>query len=90
MEKTKEFILKKQEEKRRLEEAPSECAICKKEIIIEIDKNKPRWQWNMESGSLLCKNCYDSKEAKAAKMGTSQIINLLKIANNQLPLVEHR
>ena len=30
------------------------------------------------------------KEAKAAKMGTSQIINLLKIANNQLPLVEHR
>ena len=30
------------------------------------------------------------KETKAAKMGTSQIINLLKIANNQLPLVEHR
>jgi hypothetical protein len=30
------------------------------------------------------------KEAKAAKMGASQVINLLKIANNQLPSVEHR
>ena len=30
------------------------------------------------------------KEAKAAKMGTPQVVNLLKIANNQLPLVEHR
>jgi len=30
------------------------------------------------------------KEAKAAKMGVPQIVNLLKIANNQLPSVEHR
>src|ERR687885_215755 len=30
------------------------------------------------------------KEAKTAKMDTSQVVNLLKIANNQLPLVEHR
>ena len=30
------------------------------------------------------------KEAKAAKMGTPQIVNLLKIANNHLPSVEHR
>jgi hypothetical protein len=30
------------------------------------------------------------KEAKAAKMGISQVVNLLKIANNQLPSVEHR
>ena len=30
------------------------------------------------------------KEAKAAKMGSSQVVSLLKIANNQLPLVEHR
>jgi hypothetical protein len=30
------------------------------------------------------------KEAKAAKMGASQVIKLLKIANNQLPSVEHR
>jgi hypothetical protein len=30
------------------------------------------------------------KEVKAAKMGISQVINLLKIANNQLPSVEYR
>jgi hypothetical protein len=30
------------------------------------------------------------KEAKAAKMGVSQVINLLKIANNYLPSVQHR
>ena len=30
------------------------------------------------------------KEAKTAKMGTSQVFNLLKIANNHLPSVEHR
>ncbi|MFL6442045.1 MAG: hypothetical protein ACJ702_08820, partial [Nitrososphaeraceae archaeon] len=30
------------------------------------------------------------KEAKAAKMGVSQVINLLSIANNYLPSVQHR
>jgi hypothetical protein len=30
------------------------------------------------------------KEAKAAKMGISQVVNLLRIANNYLPSVEHR
>jgi hypothetical protein len=30
------------------------------------------------------------KEAKAAKMGVSQVVNLLRIANNYLPSVEHR
>jgi hypothetical protein len=30
------------------------------------------------------------KEAKAAKMGVSQVINLLRIANNYLPSVQHR
>jgi chromosome segregation ATPase len=30
------------------------------------------------------------KETKAAKMGVSQVINLLNIANNQLPSVQHR
>ena len=30
------------------------------------------------------------KAAKAAKMGIPQVINLLRIANNQLPSVEHR
>ena len=30
------------------------------------------------------------KEAKAAKMVASHVINLLRIANNNLPSVEHR
>ncbi|MFL6349006.1 MAG: hypothetical protein ACJ72X_12015, partial [Nitrososphaeraceae archaeon] len=30
------------------------------------------------------------KEAKAAKMKTQHVINLLKIANNYLPSVQHR
>src|ERR687888_1841444 len=30
------------------------------------------------------------KVAKAAKMGVSQVINLLRIANNYLPSVQHR
>jgi len=30
------------------------------------------------------------EEAKAAKMGVSQVVNLLRIANNYLPSVEHR
>jgi uncharacterized protein YoxC len=30
------------------------------------------------------------KEAKAAKMGIPQVVNLLRIANNQLPSVQHR
>jgi hypothetical protein len=30
------------------------------------------------------------KEAKAAKMGAPQVVNLLKIANNSLPSVEYR
>jgi hypothetical protein len=84
MEKTKESILKKQEEKRRLEEAPHECTICKKELTLEIDKNKPRWQWNMESGSMLCKNCYDSKEAQYDK-----ILNFCAICNKKIGFIRY-
>ena len=84
MEKTKIFILKKQEEKVRIEEAPHECGICKKEITLEIDKNKPRWQWNMESGSMLCKNCYDSKEAQYNK-----ILNFCTICNKKIGFIRY-
>jgi hypothetical protein len=43
-------------------EIPDICAICKKELADE-DRNKPKWQWEMESGSLLCKSCYQKKDA---------------------------
>ena len=63
IEKTKEFVLKKQEEKRRLEEGPVDCAICGKQIVSKGEGSRPKWQWNMESGIIVCKNCYQNKEA---------------------------
>jgi hypothetical protein len=84
IEKTKEFILKKQDEKKRIEEAPTECTICKKEIVLEIDKKKPRWQWNMESGSMLCKNCYNNKEADYDKK-----LNFCAICNKKMGFIRY-
>ncbi|MDP8888596.1 MAG: hypothetical protein M3M89_03100 [Thermoproteota archaeon] len=58
VEKTKEeFILEQKEE------VPDICAICKKELLDNQDRYKPRWQWEMESGTLLCKSCYQKKDA---------------------------
>jgi hypothetical protein len=56
---TKEFILREQEEKAKLAHAPDICSLCKKEIVLETDKNKPRWQWNMERESILCNSCFE-------------------------------
>lgn len=53
VEKTKEFMI-------RQEETPDRCAMCKE--IVE-DGEKPRWQWEMESGTLLCKSCFQKKDA---------------------------
>lgn len=54
IEKTKEFALKKEKE---LEV----CAICKSDLgDIAV---KPRWQWNMEPGTLLCQSCFNNKDA---------------------------
>jgi len=58
---TKDFILRQQEEKSKLKQALDICSVCKKELSLETDKNKPRWQWNMEHGSILCKSCYERK-----------------------------
>lgn len=57
IEKTKEFALKPREADR--------CAICKAELgDIAV---KPRWQWEMESGSLLCQPCFNKKDADYSK-----------------------
>ena len=56
IEKTKEFLIKEQE-------TPDRCAICNKELTADEDMNKPRWQWNMESGTLVCKSCFQKKDA---------------------------
>jgi hypothetical protein len=55
IEKTKEFLIKEQE-------TPDRCAICNKELTADEDRNKPRWQWNMESGTLVCNSCFQKKD----------------------------
>jgi hypothetical protein len=60
IEKTKEFTLKEQEP------TPDICAFCKREIE-EGNSRKPRWQWNLESGTLVCQDCFDKKELEFNK-----------------------
>ena len=55
--------------------------------LVQLDDITKIYQELGSSVSDFVKLC---KEAKAAKMDTSQVVNLLKIANNQLPSVEHR
>ena len=81
---TKDFILKQLEEKARLEQAPEICRICRKEILEEKDKTKARWQWNMESGSVLCKNCFDKKSAEYER-----ILNHCNICAGHLGFVRY-
>jgi uncharacterized CHY-type Zn-finger protein len=76
IEKTKEFIMKQKE-------MPVRCAICKKELANHGDDNadryKPRWQWEMESGTILCKSCYQKKDAEYDKK-----LNVCAICNGKL------
>ncbi|HKU50318.1 MAG TPA: hypothetical protein VJP79_10230 [Nitrososphaera sp.] len=59
IDKTKEFVEKQSRE----QEVPDLCAICHRELTSDEDRNKPRWQWEMESGLLVCKTCYQKKDA---------------------------
>ena len=74
IEKTKEFTLEQKE-------VPDICAICKKGLADREDQNKPRWQWEMESGTLLCKSCYQKKDAHYNKK-----LNFCAICNSKLGL----
>jgi hypothetical protein len=72
VEKTKDFALKPKEE------TPDICAICKNEVADQ-DQYKPRWQWEMESGTLLCKSCYQKKDTDYNKK-----MNFCTICNGKL------
>jgi uncharacterized CHY-type Zn-finger protein len=54
VEKTKEFAIAQKD-------TLESCAICKNELA-DHDQYKPRWQWEMEPGTLLCKSCYEKKD----------------------------
>ncbi|MGZ5472106.1 MAG: hypothetical protein ACXW1A_05935 [Nitrososphaeraceae archaeon] len=65
--KTKEYIVKNQLEKEKQEKELDTCSICGLHIKSESEKVKPRWQWNLERGTVLCNNCYEKKENKFEK-----------------------
>lgn len=77
LEKTKEFTIEQKE-------IPDICAICKKELGDHQDRYKPRWQWEMESGTLLCKSCYQKKDADYNKK-----LNFCAICNCKLGMFHY-
>ena len=84
IEMTKEFILRQQEEKARLAKAPDICSLCKKELVLETDKNKPRWQWNMERESMLCNSCFEKQALDYEKR-----LNYCTVCSTRLALVRY-
>lgn len=65
--KTKEYLVKNQLEKEKQERELNTCSMCSLHIKSELEKVKPRWQWNLERGSILCNNCYEKKEKEFEK-----------------------
>jgi hypothetical protein len=63
IDKTKEFL----EIENSKRDAPDRCAICRKEISQDEDRIKAKWQWEMESGSFVCKDCFAKKDAEYNK-----------------------
>ena len=84
IEMTKEFILRQQEEKARLAKAPDICSLCKKELVLETDKNKPRWQWNMERESMLCNSCFEKQALNYEKK-----LNYCTVCSTRLAFIRY-
>ena len=67
IEKTRDFVLKAEEDKRRkLEQKEKEdrtCDICNNVIALDTDKKKPEWKWNMDMGTVFCPQCYEKTKA---------------------------
>ena len=78
IDKTKEFIAKQQQ----YEEIPDNCVLCKKELKSE--KKKPRWQWNMDSGSFLCNDCFQKKELSYEKRQ-----NFCSVCNKKMGFIRY-
>jgi hypothetical protein len=84
IEKTKEFILRQQDQKEKIKQARDICVVCKKELSLESDKNKARWQWNMERNSLLCKSCFEKKAQEYEKK-----LNYCNLCNDILGFIRY-
>jgi uncharacterized CHY-type Zn-finger protein len=68
IERTKEFVLKAEEEKKQQlaqrEKEESTCRLCDTVIVSVKDRKKPEWKWNMDSGIILCPQCYEKTETE--------------------------
>jgi hypothetical protein len=68
IEKTRDFILKAEIEKRKESEQKEReertCHLCKTLIDLDGEKKKPEWKWNMNDGIILCAQCYSKTEAE--------------------------
>jgi hypothetical protein len=78
MEKTREFISRQQQQ------IPEMCIICKKQLETEEEKKKPRWQWNMDSGSVLCNDCFQKQELNFEKKH-----NFCSICNQKMGFIRY-
>ncbi|HZB16808.1 MAG TPA: hypothetical protein VE445_06530 [Nitrososphaeraceae archaeon] len=78
--KTKEFIVRQQQ----YEEIPDNCIVCNKELKSESEKKKPRWQWNIESGSYLCNDCFEKKDLSYEKKR-----NFCSICNQKMGFIRY-
>ena len=65
--KTKEYIAKQQIEKEKQERELNTCSICSRQIKSQAEQVKPKWQWNLERGSIVCKNCFEKKDKEFEK-----------------------
>ena len=65
--KMKEYISKQQLEKEKIERELNTCSICLRLVKSETDLIKPKWQWNLERGTIMCKSCYEKKEKEFEK-----------------------
>jgi hypothetical protein len=65
IDKTREFMLKKQQEDKLAEKKEEYCFVCNKKL--DDERKKPPWKWNMESGIFLCPVCFSQKESEYEK-----------------------
>lgn len=88
IEKTRDFVLRAEEEKKReLEQKEKEdrtCDRCNNMIALDIDKKKPEWKWNMDNVKVLCPQCYEKTEADFNKK-----LNFCAVCNIKMGFIRY-
>lgn len=88
IEKTRDFVLRAEEEKKReLEQKEKEdrtCDRCNNMIALDTDKKKPEWKWNMDNVKVLCPQCYEKTEADFHKK-----LNFCAVCNIKMGFIRY-